>query len=96
MLAPALLREKPGRGHWLLVGTALIGVAFIVGPSGEIRTSALVGVAGSFLSALAYMTVRELARTEHPLRILAWFPLATLPFSFVATLFAGTAAGDGT
>ena len=38
------------------------------------------------------MTVRELSRTEHPLTILVWFPLASLVPSLVATLHAGATA----
>jgi drug/metabolite transporter (DMT)-like permease len=38
------------------------------------------------------MTIRTLSRTEHPLTILVWFPLATIPGSLIATLVAGRAA----
>jgi drug/metabolite transporter (DMT)-like permease len=91
-LAPFLLHEPTSRGHWALVLTALAGVALIVTPSGEVRSAALVGTLGSLLSALAYMTVRDLSRTEHPLTILVWFPLATIPPSLVATLLSGRSA----
>ena len=92
VLAPLLLREKTGWGHWPLVLFALAGVALIVGPTGQPRGPALVGLAGSMLSGLAYMAVRRLSRTEHPLTILIWFPLATIPLSLVATLRAGASA----
>src|SRR5262245_19223508 len=78
-LAPFVLHEPTSRGHWALVVTALCGVALIVSPSGELRGAALVGALGSMLSALAYITVRDLSRTEHPLTILVWFPLASIP-----------------
>jgi len=91
-VAPLLLGERTGRAHWWMVLMALAGVGLIVGPSGEMRAGALVGLTGSVLSGLAYMTVRDLSRTEHPLTILVWFPLATIPGSLVATLLAGRAA----
>jgi drug/metabolite transporter (DMT)-like permease len=91
-IAPFLLREKSSLGHWALVLVALAGVALIVGPTGQLRGGALVGVAGAMCSGLAYLTVRDLSRTEHPLTILVWFPLATIPISLVATLAAGRAA----
>ena len=91
-LAPLLLGERTDRAHWFMVLTALAGVALIVGPSGDVRAGALVGLTGSILSGLAYMTVRDLSRTEHPLTILVWFPLATIPGSLVATFLAGKAA----
>ena len=91
-LAPLVLGEKMERGHWPLVLMALAGVGLIVGPSGELRSGALVGLSSSMLSGLAYMTVRQLAKTEHPLTIMIWFPLLTIPGSLVASIHAGRAA----
>lgn len=91
-IAPVWLGERTSRSHWILIVLALIGVAFIVRPAGEVRAAALVGVLGSLLSALAYIAVRGLSRTEHPMTILAWFPLATIPPALVAVLLTGRAA----
>ena len=88
-VAPLLLRERTSRGHWPLVLLALAGVALIVQPSGELRAGALLGLGGSCLSGLAYMTVRELSRTEHPLTIVLWFPLASIPPSLLAVALGG-------
>ena len=88
-MAPLFLREKTRRGQWPLILLALLGVALIVRPSGQFRPEALVGVTGSLMSGLAYMTIRSLSRTDHPLTILVWFPLATIPGSLVATIAAG-------
>lgn len=92
LIAPFFLREATGRWHWPLVFAALCGVALIVGPAGELRAPALIGLTGSLLSGIAYMAVRKLSKTEHPLTILVWFPLATIPLSLLATLHAGRAA----
>jgi drug/metabolite transporter (DMT)-like permease len=91
-VAPLFLGERTAGRQWLLIAGALVGVALVVRPAGEVRTEALVGVLGSILSGLAYIAVRKLSRTEHPMTILLWFPLATIPFSLVATLNAGRAA----
>ncbi len=91
-IAPFFLREVTGRWHWPLVLAALCGVALIVGPAGTLRGPALVGLAGSMLSGLAYVAVRTLSKTEHTLTILVWFPLATIPLALVATMHAGSAA----
>jgi drug/metabolite transporter (DMT)-like permease len=91
-MAPWWLGEHTARSHWGLVLLALIGVALIVRPAGEVRAAALVGVLGAILSAFAYMAVRGLSRTEHPMTILAWFPLATIPPALAATFGAGRAA----
>ncbi len=92
MLAPFFLGERTARGHWLAIAGALGGVALIVGPSGDLRGAALIGLLGSLGSGLAYLTVRDLVRTEHPLTILIWFPLATIPGALVGTILAGRAA----
>lgn len=91
-LAPLVLGERSSRGHWWLVAAALLGVALIVGPQGELRGAALVGLTGSLMSGLAYMTVRELSRSEHPLTILFWFPLVSIPGSLAATIRSGSEA----
>lgn len=91
-LAPLVLRERSEGRHWALVGGALLGIALIVRPTADFQAAALVGVAGSLLSALAYMTVRDLARTEHPVTILVWFPLASIVPSLVAAVAAGSAS----
>ena len=41
----------------------------------------LLGLLGALLTALAYVSVRELGRSEHPLVIVFWFPLMSLPLS---------------
>jgi drug/metabolite transporter (DMT)-like permease len=92
VFAPFFLRESIGRWHWPLVLAALGGVALIVGPAGNLRGPALIGLTGSMLSGIAYMAVRKLSKTEHTLTILVWFPLATIPLSLGATLHTGRAA----
>jgi len=92
LIAPRLLGERAGAGHGWIVAVALVGVTLIVHPTGGFRPAAIVGICGSLLSGLAYLTVRDLSRTEHPLTILFWFPLATLLPSLVATLVAGPSA----
>jgi drug/metabolite transporter (DMT)-like permease len=94
-IAPFFLAEPTGRWHWPLILAALLGVALIIGPSGHLRGAALIGLCGSMLSGLAYMTVRRLSKTEHPLTILIWFPLATIPISLIATLREGRDALPG-
>lgn len=88
-LAPWILGEKTGRGHWWLVLTALAGIFFVVGKSGQWRGDAAVGLFGSILSGCAYMTVRHLSKTEHPLTILVWFTAVTIPGALVGTIAAG-------
>lgn len=44
------------------------------------------GLAGAFFSAAAYVTIRRLARTEHPLVIVLYFPMVTLPATLPTVL----------
>jgi drug/metabolite transporter (DMT)-like permease len=44
---------------------------------------------GAALTAIAYVGVRELSRTEHPLVIVLWFPLVAAPAALPATLAQG-------
>ena len=92
VFAPLLIGERGSRTDLGLILAALVGVGLIVSPEGSVRPEAVIGVFGSMCSGLAYMTVRQLAKSEHALRILVWFPLATIPPAFVATLLAGRAA----
>ncbi len=93
LLAPMILGEIPGRWHWPLVGIAFCGLAVVVGSGsalgGAIRTEALVGLLGSLLSGLAYITIRKLSSTEHPLTILVWFPAVMIPGSLAGVIAAG-------
>jgi drug/metabolite transporter (DMT)-like permease len=92
LVTPRLLGERSARGQWWVIALALAGVALVVGPSGEARPAALVGVLGAVLSGAAYVTVRQLSRTEHPLTIMVAFPLATVLPSLLATIAAGQSA----
>ena len=81
LLAPWVLGERAHALDLALILTALLGVALVVRPHGAVGWAALVGVLGSLLSGLAYMAVRKLSASEHPLTILVWFPLASIPLS---------------
>lgn len=41
----------------------------------------LVGICGALLTAIAYVSVRSLANSEHPLVVVFYFPLVALPMS---------------
>ena len=92
-IAPFVLyARRPRGGIGRSSSIALAGVGLIVGPAGNPRGPALVGLTGSMLSGLAYMAVRKLSKTEHTLTILVWFPLATIPLSLIWVARAGAAA----
>ncbi len=45
-----------------------------------------IALTGAFLTALAYVCVRKLSKTEHPLVIIYYFPLISIPLSFPLVL----------
>ncbi|MFZ0409343.1 MAG: DMT family transporter [Cyanobium sp.] len=61
-------------------GTGALGPQFWQSPPAAV-IGVLLGVAGALLTALAYVSVRELGRSEHPLVIVFWFPLMAVPLS---------------
>ncbi len=90
VLAMLLLSEIPGRGVLAGIGLSLLGLILVVQPTeqgfGLPPFAVLVAVGGAFFSACAYVTVRRLAATEHPLVIVLYFPLVTVPLTLPAVL----------
>lgn len=72
-LGGVIFVAQPG---WLSewVGAAPSGTATILDPF-----AVALGVGGAFFSAAAYVTVRRLSATEHPLVIVLYFPMVTVP-----------------
>ncbi len=53
----------------------------LIWPTPEPLIGVLLAVSGALLTALAYVSVRDLGRSEHPLVIVFWFPLMAVPLS---------------
>ena len=83
-VAPWLLRERPGPGHWPLVVAALLGLALALRVGGTVDRAAAIGLVGALLSGVAYLTVRRISRTESPVTIVFWFSLVMLPTSLIS------------
>lgn len=82
-LAFWLLGERVGLATFAALACGITGVVVIVHPSGNDLDLAGVAIAlgGSVCSAIAYVTVRSLARTEHALVIVLHFPLVAAPLA---------------
>ena len=83
-----LLKEKVKPWQWIFFLISFLGVVVIQGF--DIRVSvglALLGLVAAFFAGLAYNFVRMLSTTEHPLVIVFYFPLVTLPLAGVYCLF---------
>lgn len=83
VLAWWLLREVVGWATVLALALGLAGVVLVVHPSGSglAPFGVAVGLASALCAGLAYVTVRRLAQTEHPLVIVFYFPLVALPLA---------------
>lgn len=83
VLAWWILREAIGWTTALAIACGIAGVLLIVRPAGAgldpIGLAA--GLAATTCSSIAYVTVRQLARTEHPLVIVFYFPLIATPLA---------------
>jgi drug/metabolite transporter (DMT)-like permease len=89
LLAWLLLGERLGRRVLLAMGLGWLGVLLVAQPA---ASSALppawvaVAVAGALLTAVAYVSVRRLAESEHPAVIIFYFPLVAVPMSLPLVL----------
>ncbi|MDM7938048.1 MAG: DMT family transporter [Cyanobium sp. CZS 48M] len=101
LLAWPLLAERPGWRVWGAVLLGFLGVAVLAAPGGAGAVGAgfgaaagaglpalplLFALAGALLSALAYVSVRALRSSEHPLVVVFYFPLMALPLSLPLVL----------
>jgi drug/metabolite transporter (DMT)-like permease len=85
VLAPLVVRERPGARIWVALAVGLLGSSLRYGFSveGEVLGVSASLVAG-FLAALAYLALRALSRTDDPLTVVTVFSgfllVAPLPF----------------
>lgn len=87
LLAALLLKERLHRAILLSIGLSLSGVLLIAQPAflfGEqvapLDLDAVgIALAGAVFAALAYTAVRKLRETEHPLVVVFYFPLVSIP-----------------
>ncbi|WP_216902824.1 DMT family transporter [Synechococcus sp. CCY 9618] len=89
LLAWMLLGEPLGRRVLMAMGLGWLGVLLVARPAATAPLPpvwVLVAVAGAVLTALAYVSVRRLAESEHPAVIVLYFPLVTVPMSLPLVL----------
>jgi len=93
LIAAVALRERIGFATTVASAISLLGVVLVARPAwliGSLASSQGTGapldalalaaaIGGAFFSGAAYVVVRRLARTEHPLVIVLYFPLITVP-----------------
>ena len=84
VLAWWILGELIGWATGFAIACGIGGVLAVVHPGmGSVAdpTGALIALASATLSSIAYVTVRQLSKTEHPLVIVFYFPLIATPLA---------------
>jgi drug/metabolite transporter (DMT)-like permease len=88
LLAWLMLGEPIGKRVLAAMALGWLGVLLVAQPAGLLPGGAtlalvpvLIAVAGALFTAFAYVSVRSLGTSEHPLVIVFYFPLVALPLS---------------
>ena len=88
LLAWLMLGEPIGKRVLAAMALGWLGVLRVAQPAGLLQGGAtlalvpvLIAVAGALFTAFAYVSVRSLGTSEHPLVIVFYFPLVALPLS---------------
>lgn len=82
------VQEKVHKLQWLFFAIAFGGIIIIQGFDTRVSLLYTVfGVIAAFLSGVAYNCIRKLKTSEHPLVIIFYFPLVTLPITGIYLLF---------
>jgi drug/metabolite transporter (DMT)-like permease len=97
-LAVIFLKERTSAKHLGLILIALVGVGLVLKPDfGAFNIPGAVALASAFFAALAYLLVRKLNETEHPLTIVFWFvvisTVAVIPLMIPSFVIPSATAG---
>ncbi|MFY0592587.1 MAG: DMT family transporter [Roseivirga sp.] len=83
-----IVKEKVNKLQWLFFAVSFAGIVMIKGFDTRISTlMAILGVGAAFFSGVAYNMIRKLKTSEHPLVIIFYFPLVTLPIVGIYSAF---------
>ena len=83
-----LVKEKVKPIQFVFFTISFIGVLFVQGFDTRVNLLyAGIGLISALFSGLAYNVIRKLKNTEHPLVIIFYFPLVTLPIATTISIF---------
>lgn len=83
-----IVKEKVKPAQWIFYLMAFAGIIIIQGFDPRISISMfLIGISGAVFAGLAYNFIRKINKTEHPLVIVFYFPLVTLPLAGLYSAF---------
>ncbi len=82
ILGTFIVREKVFPMQWVFYLVSFLGILLVKGFDDRIEPIHLViGISASVFSGLAYNFIRKIKTAEHPLVIIFYFPLVTMPFT---------------
>jgi len=83
-----ILKEKVRPVQWLFFVVSFAGIALIKGFDARITPLLFVfGLGSAVFAGLAYVFIRRVKDTDHPLTVVLYFPLVATPVMAVVTLF---------
>lgn len=88
LLGVYFVKQKLRPIQFLFFGLAFLGVWFIKGFDPRVAVlDVLIGLGAALAAGVAYNIIAMLKTSEHPLVIIFYFPLVTLPIAGIYTLF---------
>lgn len=83
-----IVKEKVHPLQWLFFLVSFSGIFLLQGFDTRVSSEYLIlGIAAAFCSGIAYNVIRKLKSDEHPLVIVFYFPLITIPIVGVYSVF---------
>ena len=77
-----IVKEKVHPMQWLFFAMSFVGILIIKGWDPRFNNLyLLMGIGAAFFAGIAYNMIRKLKTTEHPLVIVMYFPLVTIPIA---------------
>lgn len=88
ILGVFIVKEKVGIRQYLYFILSFVGIIIIQGFDTRISlVHLLIGIGGALFTGLAYNCIRVLKTSEHPLVIIFYFPLVSLPLAGAISFF---------
>ncbi len=88
ILGVFILKEHVRPIQYFFFAMAFVGAVVIQGLDARVDSfSVVLGVISAMASGVAYIMIRKLKNSEHPLVIIFYFPLVTLPVALLITYF---------
>lgn len=85
-----VVKEKVYSIQWVFFLISFLGVIVIQGFDPRVtQLQLLIGISAAVASGMAYNSIRKLKLSEHPLVIIFYFPLVTIPLTGCYLIFSG-------